>query len=123
MNIYQTHTSGDKDQPKPDWMAETQTVSSTVPHRNRKLPRIPKPDGSRYVTGDAQEWTYQYTVEDLEAVRDMPETISEEMPTLKQVYEYGVLTEMMKDMEAQLRIFTSEAEKEWQALVDEFNDV
>ena len=122
MNIYQTHTSEDKDQPKPDRMAEIQTVS-TVPHRDMKLPRIPKPDGSRYVTGDAQEWTYKYTVEDLEAVHAMPDNPTEEMPTMKQIYEYGILCEMMRDLKAQLRIFTSEADKEWQSLVDELNDV
>lgn len=29
-----------------------------------KLPRIKKKDGTAYVTGDAQDWTYQYTWED-----------------------------------------------------------
>ena len=122
MNIYQTHTSGDENQTKDYGLEETGTVL-TVLHRNRKLPRIPKPDGSRYVTGDAQEWTYKYTVEDLEAVHAMPDNPTEEMPTMKQIYEYGILCEMMRELKAQLRIFTSEADKEWQSLVDELNDV
>lgn len=31
-----------------------------------KLPRIEKFHGGLYVTGDAQDWTYKYTWEDLE---------------------------------------------------------
>ena len=31
-----------------------------------KYPRIEKKDRTLYVTGDAQDWTYQYTWEDLE---------------------------------------------------------
>lgn len=31
-----------------------------------KYPRIEKKDRTPYVTGDAQDWTYQYTWEDLE---------------------------------------------------------
>lgn len=31
-----------------------------------KCPRIEKKDRTLYVTGDAQDWTYQYTWEDLE---------------------------------------------------------
>ena len=122
MNSYQTISSQDEVQAKDYGVEETGTVS-TVPHRDRKLPRIPKPDGSRYVTGDAQEWTYKYTVEDLEAVRAMPDNPTEEMPTMKQLYEYGILYEMMKDLKAQLGIFTSEAEEKWQSLVDKFNNV
>lgn len=34
--------------------------------RKIKYPRIEKKDGNQYVTGDAQDWTYQYTWEDLE---------------------------------------------------------
>jgi len=122
MNIYQTHTSGDENQTKDYGLDEAGTVL-TVPHRNRKLPRIPKPDGSRYATGDAQDWTYKYTVEDLEALHGMPDNPTEEMPTMKQIYEYGILCEMMRELKAQLRIFTPEADKEWQSLVDELNDV
>jgi len=122
MNIYQTHTSGDENQTKDYGLDEAGTVL-TVPHRNRKLPRIPKPDGSRYATGDAQDWTYKYTVEDLEALHGMPDNPTEEMPTMKQIYEYGILCEMVRELKAQLRSFTSEAEEEWQSLVDELNDV
>ena len=122
MNSYQTISSQDEVQAKVYGLAETGTVS-TVPHRNRKLPRIPKPDGSRYATGDAQDWTYKYTVEDLEALHGMPDNPTEEMPTMKQIYEYGILCEMMRELKAQLRIFTPEADKEWQSLVDELNDV
>jgi len=88
---------------------------------SRKLPRIPKPDGSKYVTGDSQKWTYKYTEEDIEALRKTPDNPSEEMPTMKQIYEYGILCEMMRDLKTQLRIFTPLAEKEWQSLVDELN--
>lgn len=36
-----------------------------------KLPRIKKKDGTPYVTGDAQDWTYQYTWEDfMETFKD-----------------------------------------------------
>lgn len=31
-----------------------------------RYPRIEKKDRTSYVTGDAQDWTYQYTWEDLE---------------------------------------------------------
>ncbi len=31
-----------------------------------KYQRIEKKDGTPYVTGDAQDWTYQYTWEDLD---------------------------------------------------------
>ncbi len=31
-----------------------------------KYPRVKKRDGAPYVTGDAQDWTYKYTWEDLE---------------------------------------------------------
>ena len=34
--------------------------------KRTKYPRIEKKDRAPYVTGDAQDWTYQYTWEDLE---------------------------------------------------------
>ena len=69
---------------------------------NRKLPRTPKKDRSEYVTGDAQNWTYEYTAEDLAAVQSIEDCPTEPMPTYRQIFEYGVLTEMLNKLESEL---------------------
>lgn len=55
-----------------------------------KLPRIKKKDGTSYVTGDAQDWTYQYTWEDfMETFNDASsDERSERNVVFKKVREY-----------------------------------
>lgn len=89
---------------------------------NRKLPRIPKPDGSKYVTGDAQEWTYEYTSEDMDAIKSITDCPTEEIPTMKQIYEFGILHETLSKFESQLgERFTKEVKDQWNSIVDKLN--
>lgn len=55
-----------------------------------KLPRIKKKDGTAYVTGDAQDWTYHYTWEDfMETFNDASsDERSERNVVFKKVREY-----------------------------------
>ena len=102
---------------------EAEMVSTNQP-MNRKLPRIPKNDGAKYNTGDAQNWTYEYTTEDLMAVQAITECPSEEMPTHKQIYEYGVLCEMLAKLELELgEFYTEKAKERWGHIVKQLNDV
>lgn len=102
-------------------MAETVSVGRSL---NRKLPRIPKKDGSKYITGDAQEWTYEYTYEDVEVALRLEECPTEPMPTFKQVYEFGVLSEMLSQMEMNFGDCVGEKAKErWMQIIKRLNDV
>lgn len=85
---------------------------------NIKLPRIPKSDGNKYNTGDAQNWTYKYTDEDIKAVRSMIECPSEPMPTMKQIFEYGVLNEISDDISD---MHSKQIKDAWEAIVNKLN--
>lgn len=93
----------------------------------KKLPRIPKPDHSKYLTGDNndnQKYVYEYTYEDLIVALSIRECETEPSPTFKQVYLYGVVSEIFKNIEDQLSIsdrLLKDAKNKWQKMVDEIN--
>lgn len=102
------------------------TKSYTHPRQNGKLPRFPKPDGSKYITGDAQDWTYKYTWEDLMVAQSIyeHEFTTQGMPTRKDIYIYGVLREMMGDIEFKFgEGYIEKADKEWNAYLAQFPDL
>lgn len=92
----------------------------------RKLPRITKIDGTKYKTGDSNEWTYKYTWEDLANIEAMPVCMSECMPTFDQIYKYGILHEMLNDLKSEFGIqngyYIKRLDDEWDSIVKKFNN-
>lgn len=104
-----------------EMMVETVSAGQSM---NRKLPRIPKKDGAKYNTGNTQNWTYEYTTEDLIAIQSITECPTEPMPTYKQIYEYGVLREMLAKLEVELgEFYTEKVREQWAHIVEQLNDV
>ena len=62
-----------------------------------KYPRLPNSKG--YTTGDNQEWTYAYTLEDLNVCNEMQICPSEEIPTMQMIYKIGMLRQFLEHPE------------------------
>ena len=71
-------------------------------------------DISEYVTSLERK----YKLEDLIEVYNMPDCPTECMPTMKQTFEYGVLTGMLKDLENEVGEYYEKLKERWNSILE-----
>jgi len=60
----------------------------------------------------------KYKLEDLIEVYNKSEKSSEGMPTMNQVYEYGILMGMLEDLKAEVGIYFEEMQERWNSILE-----
>ena len=60
----------------------------------------------------------KYKLEDLIEVYNMDDCPSEGMPTMKQIYEYGVLIGMLEELKAEVGIYFEEMQERWNSILE-----
>ena len=60
----------------------------------------------------------KYKLENLIEVYSMDDCPSEGMPTMKQIYEYGVLIGMLEDLKNEVGIYFEEMQERWNSILE-----
>ena len=76
-----------------------------------------KDDSHEDMLGYSTTRSRKYKLEDLIKVYNMDDCVSEGMPTMKQVYEYGVLSGMLEDLKAEVGIYYEEMQERWNSIL------